>query len=257
MTSKKFDLLIMLWLVVIAALYAYVFHASYLGKPLIAATVYLVPSIWYLGVRKKKNWKKVIASTIVFGGLFGFFFEFIMEYTGSYNVTAIVFPKLFNVVPIDNIVAHMMMTCLTVTFYEHFIDREKHKALSKNLKFAVLPAIFAIALELIIFFNRPELLQLQYPYFYLGIAAILPTIFLGYKKPVFIKNMLETALFFFFVYFILELLAVAFNYWIYPGNYIGWVSFFQFTFPIEELFFWMLFYAASIVSYYELFIDEH
>lgn len=46
--------------------------------------------------------------------------------------------------------------------------------------------------------------------------------------------------------------------WVYEGNnYIGWISLFNTSFPFEELFFWMMFYAASIVSYYELFIDDH
>jgi len=44
----------------------------------------------------------------------------------------------------------------------------------------------------------------------------------------------------------------------YPGNnYVGWVNLFGITFPIEELLFWMLFYAASLVSYYELAVDVH
>lgn len=259
MQGKKFDLLILFWLSVIGLLYAYIFRNDFIGKPLIGAALILTPSILYLGKRKKKNWKKIAVSTLVFGGLCGFLFEFVMEYTRSYNVAVITIPyKIFGVLPIDNIIAHMMMACLTVTFYEHFIDREVNPYISKHLKYALLPAVFAIVAEITIFFTHPTWLNLRYPYFYLGICAILPTFILGYTKPKFIKNMLETAVYFFSIYFMLELMAITLNYWIYQGdNYIGWVTLSHFTFPIEEIFFWMLFYAASIVSYYELFVDEH
>ena len=90
----------------------------------------------------------------------------------------------------------------------------------------------------------------------MGIAAIIPTILFGITRPKFIKNMAETAIYFFFLYFIVEIFAVKLNYWIYPGdNYVGWISVFGTTFPFEELFFWMLFYAATLVAYYEIFVD--
>lgn len=160
--------------------------------------------------------------------------------------------------PIDNVLGHMLMTMLTVVFYEHFIDREKNQHISRHLLYAILPGLFVIFIVLAAFVYQPSLLQIKYPYFTMGLAAIIPPIFLAIKKPKFIKNMAETAIYFFFLYFAMELVAVKFNYWLYEGNnYIGWVSVFGITFPFEELFFWMLFYAASLVSYYELFIDEH
>ena len=72
----------------------------------------------------KKNWKKIIISTLVFGGLFGFIFEFIAEFNHAYSVISTITPfKIFGVLPIDNVLGHMMMTMLTVVFYEHFVDR--------------------------------------------------------------------------------------------------------------------------------------
>lgn len=91
----------------------------------------------------------------------------------------------------------------------------------------------------------------------MGIGAIVPPIFLGFKRPKLIRKMAETAIYFFFLYFIFEIVAVQLKWWIYPGNnYVGWVTIFNTTFPFEELFFWMMFYAASLVSYYEIFVND-
>jgi hypothetical protein len=50
---------------------------------------------------------------------------------------------------------------------------------------------------------------------------------------------------------------VRLGYWAYPGTqYIGSVTLFGTTFPFEELFFWMLFYAPTLVAFYELFVSN-
>lgn len=259
MSSKKIDILVLLLLMVIGVAYVNVTKDLFIGKSVISGFVWIIPPVTYLSLRKKKNWKKILVSTLLFGGLFGFVFEFIAEYTKAYSVVSVLFPfKLFGVLPLDNVLGHMMMTMLTIVFYEHFIDRERHHHLSKHLKYALLPGIFALAIVLFAFFYNPLLIHARYPYFTMGLAAIVPPLFLAYRRPQFIKNMAETAIYFFFFYFVAEIFAVRLGYWIYPGNnYVGWINIFGVTFPFEELFFWMLFYAASLVSYYELFIDEH
>lgn len=257
MMSKKHDLLILILLIFLGVMYATLTQSLFIGRATISGAVSLILPVIYLGLRKKKNWPKIFVSTLVFGGIFGFIFEFVMEYNRAYSVVSTLFPfKVFGVMPIDNVLGHMMMTCLTVTFYEHFIDREKHHSISKNLWHAVLPGVAAVAIIIITFFVKPDVLTMRYPYLYGGIAAISAPLYLAYKRPQFIRNMAETAAYFFFFYFIIELFAVNLKYWIYPGNnYIGWVTFMNITFPFEELFFWMLFYAATLVSYYELFVD--
>lgn len=256
--SKKIDILILIIFLLFGNLYSYITRDLYIGKALFSGIVFILFPAIYLGLRSKKFWKKIILSTIIFGGLFGFFFEFIQELNGSYHVVSSVLPKIFNIIPIDNILGHMMMTFLTLVFYEHFIDRKKSSHLSKNIFFALLPALSVIFLSLVIFFIKPDLLIISYSYFYMGIAAIIPPIFLGFSKPIFIKDMAVTAIYFFFLYFFVEIFAVKFGWWIYPGNsYVGQIYIFGITYPFEELFFWMMFYAASLVSYYELFVDNN
>ena len=40
------------------------------------------------------------------------------------------------------------------------------------------------------------------------------------------------------------------------NRYMGMVTYFGRTFPIEEIIFWILLYPPTIVSYYEEFIDD-
>jgi len=257
MKSKGFDILILVLLLVAAVAYANVTKDLFIGHSIFTGIVFAALPVIYLGLRQKKNWKKIIVATLIFGGLFGFIFEFIAEFNLSYTVLSVVSPfKLFGVLPIDNIIGHMLMTMFTIVFYEHFIDREINKRISKNFLLALLPALCTIAFIILAFYFHPTILKFGHPYFFMGLAAIVPTILLGIIQPKYIRNMAETAIFFFCSYFIIEIFAVKLNYWIYPGdNYIGWVTVFNTSFPFEELFFWMLFYAATLVAYYEIFID--
>jgi hypothetical protein len=250
---------VLIGLLALGSIYAYITRNLFIGRPLIVGAVFSLLPAFYLCFRRKKNWNKIIVSVIVFGGIFGFLCDFYSEYTKAWHVVPLVIPyRILGVSSLDDILGFMMMTFLTVVFYEHFVEHERNKHISKNLDKAILPGIFAIIVLLLIYFLNPNLLQLQYPYFYMGIAAILPALFLAYNKPQFIKNMAETAIYFFFFYLIFEIFAVSYGYWIYPSNsYIGWINLLWIRFPFEELFFWMMFYAASLVSYYELFVDEY
>ena len=77
------------------------------------------------------------------------------------------------------------------------------------------------------------------------------------KRPDLFRKYSMIAVSMFFLFFIFEIVGVAFGYWYFPGSqYIGTVTVFRSTFPIEEIIFWMFFYPATIVSYYETFIDD-
>jgi len=257
-SGKRLDLLVMIGFLGLGSLYAYLTRNLFFGKPLFVFVVYTVlPSI-YLGLREKKNWKKITIVTLLLGGIFAFFLDFIAEFTLSWSVVSRVFtPKILGVVPADNMLAYMMMTLATTVFYEHFLDDEKDPRISSNLIFGIVPGVVAVGLLLVIYFACPGLLHQRYPYLCLGLAAIIPPIIIAKEKPKLIRKMVTTAFYFFVMYFIIELFAVDYGWWIYTGdNYIGWLTIFGRTFPFEEFFFWMMFYAASLVSYYELFIDD-
>lgn len=260
--GRELDVFVLALFLAFAILYAYLTKDLLIGKSAVSGFIGTAPPIIYLGFRRKKNWPKILVATLIFGTMFGFVFEFLMEYSKAYSVVSTVTNfKFLGVLPPANVVGHTMMAMLTFVFYEHFVDRETDSHISKNLKYALLPASFAIIYVLILFFFDRSSIPLshsRYPYLTAGIAAILPALYLGIKSPKFIKNMVLTGTYFFFFYLISEIVAVDLKYWVYNGNnYIGWVTISNIKFPFEELFFWMFFYAACLVSYYELFIDKH
>jgi hypothetical protein len=256
MTSKKIDMLVLIIFLLLGIAYSIFTKNLFIGKAVFAAAVFVFPPIIYLGIRGKKPWKKIVFSALIFGLLFGFFFEFIEEFNESYSVISRVFPKILGVVPVDNILGHTMMTFLTLVFYEHFVNQSKNQKISNRGKIIAFISLLAIAVMTILFKYNPNLLRFNYSYLYMGSIAIIPPILLGIKKPQLIKDMSITSIYFFFLYLSTELLAVKYNWWAYGGNYVGTVTLFDLSFPFEELFFWMLFYAASLISYYKIFIDR-
>lgn len=256
MTKKKVDVLVLISFLLFGILYSISTKDLFIGKAVFAFAIFTLPQVVYLGVRENKPWKKILFATLIFGTINGFLFEFIEELNRSYSVISTVFPKILGVVPIDNILGHTMMALLTLTFYEHFINKRKSSAISTRSKYAICISLIAISIVLIVFSYNQNLLHFDYSYFYMGLAAIIPPIILGIKKPQLIRDMTVTAIYFFFLYLSMELLAVRNNWWIYKDSYVGSVTLFNYSFPFEELFFWMLFYAASLVSYYKILIDR-
>jgi hypothetical protein len=254
---KLIDIFVLIVFTSGAVVYAYLTRNTYAGTSTISGFMFLIPSVVYLALREKKQWNKIIIATLLFGGIFGFIFEFIAEHSQAYHVTSTLFQfQILGVLPIDNVLGHMMMTMLTVIFYEHFVDRLTNSRISKNIFLALIPGACAL-LTILILYKTNNLPSVQYPYLWMGLAAIVSPILLSIKRPQFFKNMAVTAVYFFFLYFLVEIIAVSYSWWIYPGTYIGWVHVATISFPIEELLFWMLFYAATLVSFYEWFIDIH
>jgi hypothetical protein len=251
---KQVDALVLVALLVGATVYGLVTKGTWWNSGLIVGAAFLIPPVVYLGMRKKKNWSKIAVATVVFGGLFAFIFDFLAEYTHAWTTVSILFPKVIGGT-IDNMGGFLMMTVLTVVFYEHFVATEKDPHLSRNLKYAVLPGLFILVAMLAAYKYKPDLLQVRYPYVVLGILAVIPTVAIALFKPKIFQRMLSCSVYFFVLYLVIELFAVGNRYWIYDGEYIGWVSLVNLHFPLEELFFWMLLYSSTLIAYYELFVD--
>lgn len=255
--SKRTDLLVLCGLTALAFLYSVVTAGTVLGKSLLAGVFFILPSVTYLGWRRPKPWRKILASATLFGFCLGFFFEFIQEYTRAYTVLSPIFPKLLGVVPLDNILGHFMMALLTFTFYEHFVAHKGNPKISPRFKYAIyLVALMITTVVALYYLNSPWLL-LPYPYVIFGSLAIVPIFTYTYRHPQSVKDFCLMVPFFFFLYFVIEIAAVRYSWWTYPGhNHIGWVSLPGIRFPFEELLYWMLFYAAALTAYYKNFVDH-
>ena len=149
------------------------------------------------------------------------------------------------------------MTIFILIFYEHFFDEKITKKISPHIWIAIIPSIIMIIFLVSRYLLTPSYLQLPYAYMILGVLAIIIPVIHCIKRPDLFRKYSMIAVSMFFLFFIFEIVGVAFGYWYFPGSqYIGTVTVFRSTFPIEEIIFWMFFYPATIVSYYETFIDD-
>jgi len=252
--DKKIDLLVVVLVFGFSCMAALLFK----WKPLIFALPSLVLPGIYLCLREKKNWLKILVAVLIFGTLFGFFFDFLVTFNNGWIMNGLVFQfHLFGFYPLlDDVLGFMIMTFLVIVFYEHFIDEYRCRHISSHIWQAIIPAVVVTLLILLLYKINPDYLHIPYVYLVLGMAAVIRPITLGIKKPRFLSNFLKIGIFFFFIWLSSELVALANNSWVFPGQYIGTVHIAGLMFPFEELIFWMLMYAATVTSYYKCYMDE-
>lgn len=217
----------------------------------------VVPA-FYLTLRTPKNLKKIAIGTLVLGGLNGLAFSFLASYNGSWFVPKLVIPgRILGVLPWDDLIGWMMMTYMILTFYDHFLNNHSSPKISKRAKWVT---IILLVLCIIILTSAVTGQNwLHIPYFYAiggSLAMIMPVVTMIYNHAL-TERLLKLTAMFFFVWFAIEIVAVLINGWTYPGQYIGQVALGGVSFPIEELLFWMLFYATTVASYYEYFFDDN
>lgn len=254
--GKKLDFAVVILLNGLTGAYAYLTKDLFIGKMFFAGMITQLLPIIYLSLRKKKQWKKLIVSVVVFDLLFESF-DFIAEYTNTWTVTSVVLSKIAGVLPLDNVVTHQAIVLYTLVFYQHFFEDKQKDIVSKRVLIPLTIGIVALFVTFLFYSQNATLfLTLKYPYAILGTLAIIPALYLYIKNPKLFGKVAVAGLYFSLYYFISELIAARNGYWVFKGDsYIAWVEFFGYTFPFEEFFFWVVVYAPTIIAYYILWID--
>jgi hypothetical protein len=250
---KTVDLVVVSLILLGSALVWYIFDL----KPLVGGGIlFMFLPVVYLGIRGRKPWQAILGGSITLGFLLGFFFDLIQSYNGAWSVDRIlILWKILGIMPIDNALGDFFMTLFTLVFYEHFFAGRTEIVLP--IRFykitGVIVLILAVTLSLA-FWNR-TLLYIPYSYVVGGILAALVTLRAGFRHRELLPALTGMAVYFFFVCFLAELVAVSTGGWSYPGTqYLGWVEIGSIRYPIEELLFWMMWYAPFLVLGYEYLI---
>ena len=253
--SGKFDLLILTLLLIFGIIISLAFNV----KPLTSAFLFFaVPSVFLL-FRRPKNLHRVFAGTFLFGLLFGFGFDFMALLNNAWSepVTQLFFPnRILGIIAVDHIIWFIIWTLSIITFYEHFLEHDRSDKIKHNYWLGVYAATFFIVAMLVLYYIAPTVLLFRYAYFTLGVAAILPLILLVIRRPHFFSKFAKVIPYFFSLYFSYELIAIYLGQWTFPGQYVGMVSILGLEFPFEEFLFWTILSSVSILSYYELFVDD-
>ena len=149
------------------------------------------------------------------------------------------------------------MTLFILVFYEHFLDRDEHPRLSRRHSELFLFTLAVVAFIIVGYATNPANLRFSHAYLYGGMAAIVFPILFSIHNPKILPKFAQLAVFFFFVWLLLEIIGVRLGNWAFPDHgFIGYATIFGATFPIEEVLFWMIWYSATVVAYYEYFLDD-
>ena len=228
--------------------------------PILLIAFFCLPPTLYLSLRKKKDWKKILATVFLVGLLVGFLFTFIAELTDAWYVPITLIPfRIFEIYTFDDTVCMILFVLLTTVFYQHFFMlKEQNKGINKRFKSVTSFLIVLIPITVLIFKYNPSFFGKEYSYaIWVGIInVIMPVVFL-IKKPSFLPNLLLPLIYFFILYFVIEIFGVVFDLWLYHGSYISLISFFGVVYPIDELIFWMLLYTPAIIASYEVFVNNN
>jgi hypothetical protein len=254
--NKKIDFLITILLVFLTVGYGFLLNGYWIGRSLFVVFFLCISTGLYLGFREQKNWKKLVLGSLIFGCIFGFALSFFAESTGAWTTNSYIFNfRFFGVNTLEEVLGQGLMAFYTFLFYEHFLDDEKERRLNKKYLWGFVIGIIG-SLFLVSYYLLHGPVSLPYAYIWPATIALIPTIVMVIRHPSLLTKLALLSLFSLFLWFLMECLAVSYNYWSYPGEYLGWVQFLSVRFPVEELIFWMLLYSPTIVAYYEATIDD-
>lgn len=220
-----------------------------------------VPSV-FLSFLNSQKIKKVTIFSLFFGTPISIILDYIMEATGGWYVPYSIFDpfRLFNLVTIDLVLWGVLEAYLILIFYETFLDKNcSPKSYYPKLKYIFIAFFIAFGVFTLLFIFSPEVLEINYFYLNLGITlAVIPPALMLVKFPRFWNKFLNIAVYFFLFNFVYEITAIKLGQWSFPAEdqLIGVVEFLGARFAFEELLFWMILTAVSVVSFYEFFDDD-
>lgn len=248
MKNELVDCLIIILLVIISIslrifyqLNSLMFEVLQLGLPCV-----------FLLMRINKFLKKIIYFSLLIGS--GLFIVFYLANIYSVWFVPSELPRLLGQVTVEETVFGVLWPLIIVSIYERFINGKS------KLKLEV-SSIFKIIISLWIVFTTGVLtgiykkIILPYPYLILSIIFAVPPLIL-YSHLVPISKLLKIAIIFFALSFTWEILALETGMWIFAGQYVGTINFFHLAFPFEELLFWIILGAPTIVLIYERFTKK-
>jgi hypothetical protein len=243
---KKIDLLVVVVIIILSTFLILKFDLKFL----ITGVLYLFAPSLYLLLRRTWDLKNILIASSA-SIIPGFIFSFLHTINGSWYIPQgqLIIPyRFFGVLPVDEIIWYFLFTFGITTFYEHFIEKEATKIVSKKFKYAFFVSSIVLAGVLLLYLIIPNILEIKYSYLFFSLIFIIPLLYLITKKPFFINKFSKIAVFFFFVFFVCELVAVKTGQWIFPGEYIGMVHFFGLSFPFEEFFFWIIISSMGFLT---------
>ena len=248
--DKKAKIYLLLAYILAACLLVYLWRPSYFLNIII---VYVPPSIitfYWL----KKSRKKILIFAFVTTALFALPIELMARLADAWDVASI-FPRMFDVAPVENLLYAFINFFWPLAFYEYFIDKDKEKNISTKWKYLIgLYCILSIAVYSLYIFNQ-KIIAVNY--WLIGIfILIIPAILLFNHNKKLLKKIIVPTIFFGFVFFIHEIISLLIGHWWWPGQYLIPLNINGIIFPLDDVIIWYILSTPVLIGGYEFFVDN-
>lgn len=214
-----------------------------------------LPSIWLLWKNKKES-KKIALGVLLYTLPISIIIDTVAHTSNAWYETTIFPVRFLGQFPLESFIWGINYNLFIVGFYEYFFDKYPTKNIAKDFS-KVLLAFFGITLVIVFLIGlSPSILQI--PYFYTLLIAIilLLSIFWLYKRPGIYLKASIVSLLIFLPSLAHEILSIELGNWIFEkGYHIGYISLLNYSFPFEELIWWILL-PIAIIGFYEMYIDN-
>jgi hypothetical protein len=248
--------LVLLLLPLFAVVVSFIFHPNFFTSVLLFLGL---PAV-YISTRAPKY----IFKSIIFSLLASLPLIVIIDYIGRFSSAWAFPPSLFHFVIMGRVKLEPLLWAFlniytVVIFYEYLFDNHvKVRVWSKKMwalvrYLLVWVVLFALAL---IFLSEP----ITIPYFYLVFGLIIfifPIVMTWLYYPRILPKIVLSLIYFSYLSFLYEVTALINGWWYFPGTqFVGYVTFGNISFPLEELVFWIILFAPSVISAFEYLDDD-
>lgn len=254
-TWRWIDIIVLVAVPVVSVMLSLLLRAGLLLSTIL---FYAIPSA-YFSMRTPKGVKRALIFAFLVGSI-GVIIDYLMAADSAWIIPSTLFPfRILGTSTIDAILWSYFYVYAVVIFYEHFIDKAKHNLVAKKFRYLIY-IVLGITIPFGVFYLVDQrLLREPFGYFKGSLVLVLaPAILFLKRYPNFFSRFAKVGIYFFILGLLHELTALELHQWVFPGtNFVGWVSIGQYRLPFEELFFYLILSAVSILCYFEYFDDSH
>lgn len=247
---KRFRLIGLFIYILIACLIVYFTKPVYI----LSIFIVLVPPAITNFLWLKKSRKKILIFSITATFLFAFAIELSSRLANAWDVQSVL-PRIFGIIPLENILFAFLNIFWVLCFYEYFVDKDITIKISKKFKYLIaLFCLFSLIIFSIYFYDSNKIAM---NYFFTAIIVlIIPSIIIFNKKPRLFKKIILPMLFFAIVFFVYELVSLKIGSWWWPGEYLLPIKIFGEVFPLDDVIIWYFLSTMTLIGGYEFFVDD-
>jgi hypothetical protein len=210
----------------------------------------LINFYWLKNARARVFWFSIL--TLV---LFAPPVELMARLMNVWEVQSI-FPRLFEIVPLENLLFAFLNFFWVLSFYEYFIDKDKIIKVHKKIKYLVLLYVVFAATVFGLYFYEKSLVAANYITIAVLTLIVPALLIFSYNLKLLKKTILPT-LFFAIILFIYELVSLKIGSWFWPGDYLATFKIWGETWPLDDIIIWFFLSTPALIGGYEFFMDDY